>query len=350
MSRLLAATFGLLLTTCSTSTAAAAPNWSFDPASWDFGVVVPETGPTSPKAFTLTNTGDVELRTGFVSVEGSEGAGFNLAGNTCGKLSPGGSCTIGVSFNPSTPGPKDGQLQVLSQGGVAPAATVGLVGTGAGPEVSLDQYSLRFPVAVLGEVTPPQPLTLTNTGAVDLTISWIAPVTHRHGGDSDVFNVSGGTCSAGSILPPDGSCTVGVRFAPTRSGHMTTDLLISSDALDSPEVVILEGDGIAPVSALAPFIGPFIPPRAAIVQRPAKRTFRRQAAFWLRGSLNAAHFACKLDDQQGLEVCDSPVRYRRLRTGPHRFLVRAIDAMGRGGAIKEFKWTIVDRKVATRRD
>jgi hypothetical protein len=67
---------------------AAEATWSFDPAGWDFGTVVPGTGPTAPKAFTLTNTGEVELHPFFVSVGGEGGSGFALAGDTCGDLPP----------------------------------------------------------------------------------------------------------------------------------------------------------------------------------------------------------------------------------------------------------------------
>lgn len=97
-------------------------SWSFDPSSWDFGVVVPGSGLTPPKVFTLTNTGGVELSISLVAI-GSEEGDFLIAENKCGKLTPGASCTISVTFNPSTAGPKDGQLSVASQGGLAPQAS-----------------------------------------------------------------------------------------------------------------------------------------------------------------------------------------------------------------------------------
>src|SRR5918996_3630066 len=119
------------------SAKASEASWSFEPASWDFGTRIPGTGPSPPKAFTLTNTGEVELQSFFVAVGGSDGAGFSLTGNSCGKLVPGASCTIDVTFNPTIAGEKHGQLSVSSMGGLAPPASAELSGTGAGPRVSI---------------------------------------------------------------------------------------------------------------------------------------------------------------------------------------------------------------------
>src|SRR3954452_14682252 len=95
---LVAMAVAMLATISSATTAhAAEASWSFNPASWDFGTVVPGTGPTPPKAFVLTTTGEVELQPFFVSVGGEAGGGFSLAGNTCGKLAPGAHCEISVS-------------------------------------------------------------------------------------------------------------------------------------------------------------------------------------------------------------------------------------------------------------
>jgi hypothetical protein len=312
-------------------------SWSFEPPSWDFGTLVPGNGASSPKVFTLTNTGDAELSAVFVSVAGSEGAGFELAGHTCGKLAPSASCEISITFNPSTPGPKDGQLQISSQGALAPPASAELSGTGAGPEVSLVPDSLAFGSLPLGDVSAPQTFTVTNTGSLDLTISWLSIVIYVHG-DTDQFQLTGGTCAAKLVVPPGGSCTVETRFAPTRPGPLLADLLIASDAPGSPDRVELAGVGVAPeVRSLVP---PFIEPSVAVLHRPAQRTTKRHAVFWLRGSSSAALFVCKLDREEWFRRCESPVRYSRLRPGRHRFAVRAYDPQGRPGAVSVFRWRI----------
>jgi hypothetical protein len=313
-------------------------SWSFAPASWDFGTVVPGSGPSSPKVFTLTNSGDAELSVVLVSVGGNEGAGFKLAGNKCGKpLAPGASCEISVSFNPSTPGPKDGQLQVASQGGLAPLASAELSGAGAGPEISLAPASLAFGALPLGTVSAPRTFTLTNTGSLDLKISSLSLVLYLHA-DTDQFMIAGGTCAAGSIVPPGGNCTVETRFAPTRPGQQFADLLIASDAPGLPHRVELEGVGVAP--EVGPLLPPFIEPRVTILHAPDKRTAKRHAVFWLRGSTTAAAIVCKIDGEENFKRCESPVRYHRLRPGRHRFAVRAYDPQGRRGRVIVFWWRI----------
>lgn len=300
--------------------------------------MVPGTGPTPPKVFTLTNTGDVELAAVFVSVGSSDGAGFGLAGNTCGKLAPGASCEISVDFEPSRPGQKEGQLQVASQNGLAPPASAELHGYASGPEVSVTPDSYTFPALPLGAVSSPQSFAVTNTGSLDLTISSFAMLIYIHG-DEDQFKLSGGTCTAGLVLPPGDACTIEARFAPTRFESLTGDLLIVSDAPSSPNVVTLSGFGIRPTE---PGIPPFVPPRVSIVRRPAKGTSSRRAVFWLQGSAAAATIGCKIDNQPWFKRCESLVRYRNLRPGRHRFVVRAFDAQGRWGPPTVFRWRVFE--------
>ncbi len=350
MSRVaLALALGLLSVLCWAPHARGAEaSWEFEPASWDFGTVIPGTGPTPPKAFTLTNTGEVELSILLVSVGQSEGAGFSIAENKCGKLAPAASCTISVSFDPSTAGPKDGELGVASQGGLAPPASAELSGTGAGPVVSIAPASLSFEPRDVGAApSRAKSFTLTNDGALDLTIASVCICIYRYS-DSDQFRLIGGTCAAGLVVPPEGSCTLEVTFAPTRPGYLAADLLVVSDAPDSPHLVTLEGFGVAPpAQSLAP--PPFINPLVSIVHRPPRRTSKSRAAFWFHGSPSAARFACKLDGEEWFKICESPVRYRALRPGRHHFAVRALDANGRFGSITHFRWFVGNPMPAEKR-
>jgi hypothetical protein len=324
---------------------AAKASWSFDPASWDFGTIVPGTGPTSPKAFTLRNTGEVELQAFFVSVGGNDGAGFAFAGNTCGKLAPGADCEISVTFDPSSAGPKQGQLSVASQGGLAPPASAELSGTGAGPVVSIAPLRRTFePLDLGGGPSAPKTLTIANEGQLDLSISSIAiqanQIYNYPGAAAEQFELAGGTCKVGVAVPPGGSCTVDVTFSPTAPGALSAQLRIADNAPGAPHVADLEGFGIAPPwqpSALPQYIAP----TASIVHRPARRTTSRRAFFWLRGSPTANRFACKLDDSP-FRICESPVHYRDLGRGRHRFAVRALDGTGRWGPPAEFRWRIGD--------
>ena len=322
---------------------AAEASWSFDPASWDFGTIVPGAGPTSPKAFTLTNTGEVELQAIFVSVGGNDGAGFALAGNTCGKLAPGADCEISITFDPSSAGAKQGQLSVASQGGLAPPASAALSGTGAGPAVSITPAKQTFdPLQLGGGPSAPRTFTIANQGQLDLAISSISiqanQIYNYPGAAAEQFELAGGTCELGIAVPPGGACTINVTFSPTAPGALSAQLRITDNAPGTPHVADLEGVGNAP--PWQPLLPPsYILPRASIVHRPSRRTISRRALFWLRGSTTATRFACKLD-RGTFRICESPVLYRRLGEGRHRFAVRALDENGRWGPATAFRWRI----------
>jgi hypothetical protein len=339
---LLAGALIMLVALSYASTAdAAEASWSFDPTSWDFGTIVPGEGPTPPKIFTLKNTGEVDLQVIFVSL-GSEGD-FHLAGNTCGTLTPGAECEIGVTFHPSSAGVKGGQLSVASQGGLAPPASAEVTGRGAGPVVSIAPAALAFqPLALGGGPSPPQTVTIANEGQLDLEISSISiqsnQIYNYPGAAAQQFALAGGTCTVDVAVPPAGSCTVGVTFSPTAPGALTGQLRIVDNAPGGPHVADLAGTGIGPPLRPEP-PPPFIAPKVTIVHRPARRTASQRAVFWLRGSPTATRFACKLDDQS-FRACESPVRFGRLVPGRHRFAARAFDGNGRSGPPSAFSWRV----------
>jgi len=82
----------------------------------------------------------------------------------------------------------------------------------------------------VGTTSPPQPVKLTNFGSDTLNITSIVA-----SGDFDEKD------DCGSSLPPLGSCTIDVTFAPTRQGHRTGAITITDNAPDSPQKVNLTG-------------------------------------------------------------------------------------------------------------
>lgn len=338
---LLAAAALLLATSCASRAHAADAAWSFEPASWDFGTIVPGTGPSPPKTFTLSNTGEIDLQTFFVSIS-SEGD-FSLAGNTCGKLAPGAHCEISAVFDPSRAGAKRGQIGVASLDGLAPPASVELSGTGAGPTVSIAPARQTFdPLQLGGGPSAPRVFTIANEGQLDLTIFSIsiqANQTYNYpGASAQQFDLAGGTCGVGIAVPPGGACTVKTTFSPSAPGLLTAQLLIADNAPGAPHVADLEGVGNAP--PWQPLLmQPHIPPTVSVVHRPSRLTSSRRASFWLRLSSTATLSACKLDDGP-TRPCTSPVRYVGLDNGRHRFSARALDESGRWGPTTTFRWRI----------
>ena len=88
----LLAVMGLLVGAPSAPAKVTGPNLTFNPATFNFG--------TSPKAFTLTNSGDTG--SGAIVVSRSGASNYTLGPDGCtGKsLGPGKSCSVTVSFTP----------------------------------------------------------------------------------------------------------------------------------------------------------------------------------------------------------------------------------------------------------
>jgi hypothetical protein len=80
-----------------------------------------------------------------------------------------------------------------------------------------------------------QSVTLTNSGAVNITVS---SVTVPGSG----FNASG--ISNGEIITPGQAVTLNVTFAPSATGSITDNVTIASDASNSPTTIGISGFGV----------------------------------------------------------------------------------------------------------
>ncbi|MGA2610109.1 MAG: choice-of-anchor D domain-containing protein [Terriglobia bacterium] len=191
--------------------------------------------PSAPQALTLTNTGTAALTPLTITTSGD----FAQTNNCAGSVAAGAGCTISVTFTPTAPGNRTGTL-TLTDNALNSPQRVSLSGTGVVPVVSLSATSLSFPGQTVSTPSPPQTLTLTNTGAGVLT-----PLTITTIGDFAQTN----TC-AGSVAA-SGSCTISVTFTPTASGNRTGTLTLTDNASNSPQKVSLSGTGLAPVVSLS---------------------------------------------------------------------------------------------------
>jgi hypothetical protein len=186
---------------------------------------------SSPQAVTFSNLTSTPLTISGISTSGdfaqTNNCGTGLVGN--------GSCTINVTFKPGTTGARTGSLTVTDSASNSPQ-TAGLSGTGARPAVSLMPTSLSFGGQVVNTTSSPLSVTLTNTGAVPLTISSIAA--------SGNFAVSTGVNACGSTVAAGANCLVYVTFRPTATGTRTGTLSITDNAPGSPQTAALSGTGM----------------------------------------------------------------------------------------------------------
>ena len=98
--------------------------------------------------------------------------------------------------------------------------------------------TLAFGNSTAGVTSGTQSVTLTNTGAATLAISY----TTISGTD---FALVSTTCNAGASLSPGASCTATARFTPTTAGAQSGTLSIGHNATPAITSVALSGTGVA---------------------------------------------------------------------------------------------------------
>lgn len=124
------------------STSSTLPEIDVTPTVVDFGTV--NTGITSTaQAVTIQNLGDVALSLGSINLSGGDAPQFAISSNTCGaSISPGGSCTVSLTFRPASSGAKSAQLVINSGDSDEPTVKVALLGSGPDVTTSLNKYNL----------------------------------------------------------------------------------------------------------------------------------------------------------------------------------------------------------------
>ena len=117
-----------------------------------------------PLSVTLQNIGVSNLSVSNVSAT----ANFTVASNTCtgAPLAPNASCTIGVSFSPTSAGPVNGTLTITDNDFYSGQQTVALTGTGAtGALLRINPNSINFGNQGFKTSSPQQTITIANTGS-----------------------------------------------------------------------------------------------------------------------------------------------------------------------------------------
>jgi len=199
---------------------------------------------SSPQIITLTNTGNGSLTITSISVTGTNAADFGET-TTC-PLSPisvaanGGTCTITVTFTPSTSGSRTASVSIVDNAAGSPQA-VSLIGTGTTPTVGLSATVLTFGTESVGSSSNAQTITLTNAGSAALSVTSIQ-VTDL----TDFVQ----TNNCGSSVAANGSCTISVTFKPAAPGSLTATLNVTDNATNSPQTVSLTGIGTGPQATL----------------------------------------------------------------------------------------------------
>lgn len=236
-----------------------APGFSGTPASSAYGNVV--LGRRATQTFTITNDSlafaggqPLTFAAGAVTLTGTNANQFSISADGCAgqTIAPGATCSVEVTFTPTTTGSKSASLRFVDNATSSPQ-TFALSGRGTQGTASLssttgafgdvrtnvDSGSLNFIVTNSASGANAGPITY-DAGAVTLT-----------GADADQFSISYDGCS-GTVVAAAGTCDVWVAFAPTRDGAASASLRFADDAPGSPRTIALSGRGITSALSISP--------------------------------------------------------------------------------------------------
>jgi hypothetical protein len=193
---------------------------------------------SAAQTVTLSNTGSAPLAITGINLGGTNGNQFAQT-NTCGtSVAAGASCTIAVTFTPTTAGGALTKTATLTINVGAPATqqTVALSGTIVVPTFTVAPTALTFAKQAVGTTSAAQTVVVANTGTVPLGIRGITL-----GGTNATSFAQTSTC--GTSLAAGASCNVSVTFTPTRVGARTATLNIRVAAPAVSQSVSLTGTG-----------------------------------------------------------------------------------------------------------
>jgi hypothetical protein len=210
-----------------TAVQAGIPKISVKPTSLNFGSL--KTGSTSdPKPVTVKNTGKGSLIIDSISISGTNADEFAQT-NTCGIISPGGSCTISVMFTPDPLfGKKSANITIASSDLKSPNKNIKLSGLAATPKISVSPKSVNFGSVPVGSSSIPKIVTIKNMGISDLEINLITIT----GTNPNEFSQT----TDCSTVAKGVSCTITVTFCPASTGSKSATMSIPSNDPTKPIV------------------------------------------------------------------------------------------------------------------
>ncbi|MEA2346467.1 MAG: hypothetical protein QOG62_254 [Thermoleophilaceae bacterium] len=198
-------------------------------------------GTVSPaQTVTATNSGQDPLNISTIEVTGGNAAEFSTSNDTCtgASLNPAQTCTVDVTFAPTTRGPKASTLRFHDNAN-GNLHDVQLVGAGESPALTVTPHDgLDYGLVEFSTQSDPQSLAVENTGPDPITLSAVSVT----GPDAASFAKGADSCE-GQTLSPSQACAVEVRFTPASVGTQNASLQIDSTAIGGPTVVPLAGIG-----------------------------------------------------------------------------------------------------------
>jgi hypothetical protein len=188
---------------------------------------------SAPQDVTATNIGTVPITFSGYSFSGNDPADFADTTDCGQQLNPGDSCQINLTFTPGGLGNRSATLTIMDNASKGSNA-IQLYGYGI-TAVKVSPKSLDFGIVQVNTKSASQAVTLTNSGGI-LTVNNIS-----FGGKNPHPYKQTNNC--GASVPPNGSCTISVIFAPHSPGTQMATLKIEDSDPTSPQIVKLTGIG-----------------------------------------------------------------------------------------------------------
>jgi hypothetical protein len=185
------------------------------------------------QTFTVTNVskGSLKITNIYFNYGPGSGKDYGYFTQCGGTLTMGQSCTIRVELHAQDLGAGSAILGITYNLPGSPAL-VNLSGTVINPRAGLNEDELNFGTHKVGSSST-QTITLTSTGDTPLLIQGVTV-----SGSSDFT-----TSSCPASLAVNSSCTITVTFKPSAKQSRSGTLVITDNALSSPQTVSLSGRG-----------------------------------------------------------------------------------------------------------
>jgi hypothetical protein len=225
-----------------TGTAIAAPAASLSATALAFGNQTTGVASTARTA-TLTNTGSAAL--GITGI--TTAAPFAVSHNCPASLPAAASCTLSVTYTPTTNGAATGSVSVATNAAGSPN-TIALSGSGVNSSPVLAwapaAASLAFPDTTVGGSPAARSLILSNQGPGAVTLQQIT-LAGAQPAEFAINSGGAGACALNASIAQGASCTIALAFQPSAVGARSATLQVSSTGTNPPDVA-LAGNGTAP--------------------------------------------------------------------------------------------------------
>ena len=217
--------------------AATTPKIHVKPMSVNLGSV--KVGGSASRTVTIKNTGKSDLLVNSITISGTNASEFSYSPtNGCpDPISANGSCSVTVTFTPTSPFGKKSATMVISSNDLKKqTVNMKLSGKAPPPKISAAPMAVNFATINIGNAST-KTVTIKNAGISDLVISDIS-ITGTNAQDFSQAN----NCS---VIEKGSSCTVNVTFTPSSpASKESASLSISSnDSKNAALNVKLNGKG-----------------------------------------------------------------------------------------------------------